>query len=121
MSVCGFNDDSSPPAWFDLPASPPLSSFCLSVPSSSISPGDSLPLPLPSAEERGGSVPPAVARDERDPGPEAAGAGGSPDPRPHEGRQAAHHSQAGLGQRVSVHQRPVGEPGAGNPLSSTGT
>lgn len=58
--------------------------------------------PRPSAEERGGSVPPAVARDERDPGPEAAGAGGSPDPRPHEGRQAAHHSQIGLGQRVST-------------------
>lgn len=98
MSICGFNYDSFPPAWFDLPSSPRLSSFCLSYPSSSVSPGDSLALPLPSAEERGGSVPPVVARDERDPGPEAAGAGGSPDPRPHEGRQAAHHSQAGLGQ-----------------------
>lgn len=70
--------------------------------------GDALPLPLPSAEERGGSVPPAVARDERDPGLEAAGSGGSPDPRPHEGRQAAHHSPAGLGQRVSVRERPPG-------------
>lgn len=70
--------------------------------------GDAFPLPLPSAEERGGSVPPAVARDERDPGLEAAGSGGSPDPRPHEGRQAAHHSPAGLGQRVSVRERPLG-------------
>lgn len=43
-----------------------------------------------------------MARDERDPGPKAASAGGSPDARPHEGRQAAHHSQIRLGQRVSA-------------------
>lgn len=112
MSIRGFNDVSPPPAWFDLPASPRLSSFCLSFLSSPISPspprGAALPLPLPSAEERGGSVSPAVARDERDPGLEAAGSGGSPDPRPHEGCQAAHHSPAGLGQRVSVRERPPG-------------
>ena len=42
-----------------------------------------------------------MARDERDPGPPAAGAGRPSDERPHEGCQAAHHGPAGLGQRVS--------------------
>lgn len=108
MSTCGFDGDFSPQLSLIFP---PLLVYPHSVsPSRHLPspPGDSLPLPLPRAEERGGSVPPAVARDERDPGPEAAGAGGSPDPRPYEGRQAAHHSPAGLGQRVSFHQRPVG-------------
>lgn len=82
------------PAKF-LPVRPPHSVF----------PSCQFVFPSPSraapAEERGGFVPPTLARDEWNPGPEEAGAGGPPHPRPHEGRQAAHHGQIGLGQRVS--------------------
>lgn len=49
MSVCCLNDASPPPAWFDLPFSPRLSSFCLSFPSSSVSPPVTL---LPSLPQR---------------------------------------------------------------------
>lgn len=48
------------------------------------------------------SVSQTVACDEWDFGPQAAGVGGSPDPRPHEGCQTAHHGTSGLGQRVST-------------------
>lgn len=57
---------------------------------------------LPHTEEWGRFVPPALARDEWNLGPEEAGAGGPPHPWPHEGREAAHHSEIGLGQRVST-------------------
>lgn len=78
-----------------LPVRPPHS-VCPSC--QFVFPSPSRPAP---AEERGGFVPPTLARDEWNPGPEEAGAGGPPHPRPHEGRQAAHHGQIGLGQRVS--------------------
>lgn len=43
-----------------------------------------------------------MACDEWNSGPKEAGAGGPPHPRPHEGRQAAHHGAVRLGKRVST-------------------
>lgn len=63
-------------------------------------PSSFLPFSKP-PEKWGGFVPPALARDEWNLGPEEAGAGWPPHSWPFEGRQAAHHSKIGLGQRVS--------------------
>lgn len=87
-----------PPCQFPFHPSPLTDSPCFSTHFSLLCPSPPFPA---SAEEWGGFVPPTLARDEWNPGPEEAGAGGPPHPWPHEGRQAAHHSEIGLGQRVS--------------------
>ncbi len=87
-----------PPCQFPFHSSPLTDSLCFSTHFFFLRPSPPFPAP---AEEWGGFVPPTLARDEWNPGPEEAGAGGPPHPWPHEGRQAAHHSEIGLGQWVS--------------------